>query len=158
MHAPSALSWIPETGRYYNYFYPAALVVAGTAALAFCLAITLSPVQPTQSLLFRLLLISALLLPFFLPKMHERYFYVADLLSIILPFFQPALFFVPLVMLSISFFAYQPTLFGVEPVPIGLLALGVFGLLVLLCRNALPELFPGTHKDEEASAAVEWTA
>jgi Gpi18-like mannosyltransferase len=142
MHAPSALSWIPESGRYFDYFYPAALILAASAAIALALAIWLSPSRLTRSLVLELALISSMLLPFLLPKMHERYFYVADLLSIIVGFYQPSLFFVPLLMITISFFAYQPTLFGVEPVPIGLLALGVFVLLVLLNRHALSRLFP----------------
>jgi len=142
MHAPSALSWIPESGRFYPYFYPAGLMLAGSAALALALAIFASPSRLTRSLVLELALISAMLLPFLLPKMHERYFYVADLLSIIVGFYQPSLFFVPVLMITISFFAYQPTLFGVEPVPIGLLALGVLVLLIALNRHALPRLFP----------------
>ena len=142
MHAPSALSWIPESGRFYPYFYPAGLMLAGSAALALALAIFASPSRLTRSLLLELALISAMLLPFLLPKMHERYFYVADLLSIMVGFYQPSLFFVPVLMITISFFAYQPTLFGVEPVPIGLLALGVFLVLIVLSRHALPRLFP----------------
>jgi Gpi18-like mannosyltransferase len=142
MHAPSALSWIPDTGRYFGYFYPAALILTGAAAIALVLAIYLSPSRLTRSLVLELALISAMLLPFLLPKMHERYFYIADLLSIIVGFYQPSFFFVPLLMTTISFFAYQPALFGVEPVPIGLLALGILVLLILLNRHALSRLFP----------------
>jgi Gpi18-like mannosyltransferase len=76
--------------------------------------------------------------------MHERYFYLADLLSILFAFYVPSHFFVPLIMIAISFFSYQPTLFGVEPFPMGLLAFGVFVVLVVLLRHALPRLFPVT--------------
>jgi Gpi18-like mannosyltransferase len=111
------------------------------------LAIYRSPSRLTRSLVLELALISVMLLPFLLPKMHERYFYMADLLSIIVGFYQPSFFFVPLLMIAISFFAYQPALFGVEPVPIALLALGVLVMLVLLNRHALSRLFPQSQDD-----------
>ncbi|MFH1185397.1 MAG: hypothetical protein V1755_10220 [Chloroflexota bacterium] len=144
MHAPTALAWIPDGGRYYPYFYTSALAVAATMALAFSWAIYRSSSKLTPGLLIELALISVILVPFFLPKMHERYFYLADLLSIVFAFYVPSHFFVPLLMITVSFFAYQPTLFGVEPVPMGLLALGVFILLVALLRHALARLFPST--------------
>ena len=155
MHAPSALAWIPDTGKYYTYFYSASLILAATLALGFCVVITLSKTRLTPSLLLRLALVAAILLPFLLPKMHERYFYVADLLSVILPFFEPTLFFVPLVMASVSFFAYQPTLFGAEPVSIAVLALGMLGLLILLGRDVLRNLYPPGLNNEEPSPEVE---
>ena len=144
MHAPTALAWLPDGGRYYRYFYTAALAVAATMALAFSWAIYRSSAKLTPGLLIELSLISVILLPFVLPKMHERYFYLADLLSILFAFYVPSHFFVPLIMITISFFSYQPTLFGVEPFPMGLLAFGVFVVLVVLLRHALPRLFPVT--------------
>jgi Gpi18-like mannosyltransferase len=81
-------------------------------------------------------------MPFVLPKMHERNFYPADVISIIFALYFPRLFFVPIVMNVISFFSYQPTLFGVEPVPISLLAFGVLILVIILSRDAIIQLFP----------------
>ncbi len=142
MHAPSALSWVPDGGRYYPYFYPAALIFACAAAIAYTWAVWRSPRGLTPALLVELALIAAILVPFTLPKMHERYFYLADMLSIILVFYEPKFFFVPVLMITISFFAYQPTLFGIEPVPIAFLALGVLTLLIVLGRHALSTLYP----------------
>jgi Gpi18-like mannosyltransferase len=141
MHAPSALSWIPDTGRFYPYFYPAGLVLAAAVGLAYSFAIYKGPAKMTPTVLLQLAMISVLLMPFVLPKMHERYFFLADVLSIIIAFYLPRYFFVPVLMTTISFFAYQPTLFGEEPVPIGMLALGVLALLIVLCRRALLDLF-----------------
>jgi len=146
MHAPSSLAWIPDSGRYYQYFYSSGMILAAAMAIAFSWAIYRSTVKLSPNLLIELALVSVVLVPFFLPKMHERYFYLADILSIVFAFYVPAYFFVPLLMITVSFFAYQPTLFGVEPVPMGLLALGVFFVLVALLRHALPRLFPSTTK------------
>lgn len=140
MHAPSALAWIPDTGRYFGYFQASALVLAAAAAVAYVWAVFRSPSRLTAPLLVELALIAAVLMPFCLPKMHERYFYLADELSIALAFFVPSLFYVPVLMICISFFAYQPALFGAEPVPMGVLALGVLVVIIVLLRHALPRL------------------
>jgi Gpi18-like mannosyltransferase len=146
MHAASALSWIPESGRYYPYFYPVGLIAATTAAIAYTLAVWKSAAKITPGLLVELALLSTLMMPFLLPKMHERYFFVADILSLIFAFYVPGYFFVPLGMIGVSFFAYQPALFGAEPASIGLLALVVFLLLAALSRHALSALYPTPTK------------
>jgi len=155
MHAPSALAWFPDTGRFYPYFYPASIVVAVAGMLAFIVGMARSPSRLTDSLLLELALISTMLLPFMLPKMHERYFYLADLLSIIVAFYRPGFYFVPVAMISISFFSYQPTLFGSEPVPIGVLAAGILCLLVILGRDAVSELYPSAEASAAETPAVE---
>ena len=146
MHAPSSLAWIPDGGRYFPHFHSAALFLAVAMAGAYCWSICRSRVKISAGLIVELALVSAIIVPFYLPKMHERYFYLADVLSLVLAFYLPSYFFVPLMMISISFFAYQPALFGVEPVPMGLLALGVFVLLVALLRHVFARLYP-THAD-----------
>jgi Gpi18-like mannosyltransferase len=155
MHAPSALAWIPDTGRYFRYFNAAALVVAAAAALAFVWAASRGRDKLTSGLLLELALISVLLMPFCLPRMHERYFYMADVMSIVVPFFIPSLFFVPVIMITTSFFAYQPTLFGAEPVSMGILALGVLFLLVILIRHAGKQLLAMSKDGRPPTRAVE---
>ena len=154
MHAPSLLSWIPDSGRFYPYFYPAGLILAITTGFFLAVLSFKSQIKLTSSVFIELALLSVLLMPFVLPKMHERYFYPADVISLIFAFYFPRYFFVPIAMSVISFFAYQPTLFGVEPVPIGLLALGVFLLLIILVRDALIHLFPSPMETETPPDAV----
>jgi Gpi18-like mannosyltransferase len=154
MHAPSALAWLPDTGRLYPYFYPASLVVAAACVLVFTVGMARSPSRLTDARLIELALISTLLLPFSLPKMHERYFFLADLLSIVVAFYWPRFYFVPVAMISISFFAYQPTLFGTEPIPMGVLAAGILCILVVVGRHALSELYPASGHTELETQAV----
>jgi Gpi18-like mannosyltransferase len=142
MHAPSLLSWIPDTGRFYPYFYPIGLLAALVAALCYVLLVYRSRTKLSSSLLVELATISVMVVPFLLPKMHERYFYPADVFTILLAFYRPRLFYVPIGMSIISFFAYQPTIFDAQPVPIAALALGVLVLLMILTRDALLELYP----------------
>jgi Gpi18-like mannosyltransferase len=91
-------------------------------------------------------------MPFLLPKMHERYFYPADVFTILLAFYCPRFFMVPIGMSIISYFTYQPTIFESEPVSIAILAVGVLLLLIVLIRDAVLELYPHTS---EVSAEVE---
>lgn len=149
MHAPSALAWIPSSGRFYPYFYPVGLLLGVAAAVLIVIGIYRSQAKISPALLAEVALLSVMWLPFLLPKMHERYFYPADVFSIIFAFFEPQFLFVPIGMITISFFAYQPTLFGVEPVSMSILALGVFGLLALVTRHALGLLFPAPPASAE---------
>ncbi len=140
MHAPSMLSWIPDMSKFYLYFYPIGLLAAVVAALTYWLIVYRSRAKLNASLVVELAAISVMLMPFVLPKMHERYFYPADVLTILLAFYRPKLFFVPVGMSIISFFSYQPTIFGVEPVSIAALAFGVLVLLIILIRDAVLQL------------------
>ncbi len=137
MHAPSLLSLIPNSGRFYPYFYPAGLILAIAVGLLLFIMIYKSQVGLTSSLLIELSLISVMLMPFVLPKMLDRYFYPADVLSILFAFYFPRYFYIPIGMSIISFFAYQPTLFQTEPVAIPVLALGILILLVVVIRDAV---------------------
>jgi Gpi18-like mannosyltransferase len=53
----------------------------------------------------------AILVPFLLPAMHERYFYLADVLSVVLAFYRPRLWYLPLIVQASSFLSYVPFLF-----------------------------------------------
>jgi len=55
---------------------------------------------------------SLALVPFLLPKMHERYFYPADVFSLVAAFFIPEIWFVPIAYQVISLLSYTPFLLG----------------------------------------------
>jgi len=57
----------------------------------------------------------AILVPFVLPGMHERYFYLADVLSVVLAFYRPRLWFVALLVQAASLLSYLPFLFWEMP-------------------------------------------
>jgi Gpi18-like mannosyltransferase len=66
------------------------------------------PVTPALILLAALA--SAALTPFVLPKMHDRYFYAADVLSIIAFFYFPQMWMIPIAYQVVSFLSYLPFL------------------------------------------------
>jgi Gpi18-like mannosyltransferase len=137
MHAPSFFSLIPNSGRFYPYFYPAGLTLALAVGLLLSILVYKSQAKLTPSMLIELSLISVMIIPFVLPKMLDRYFYPADILSILFAFYFPSYFYIPISMSIISFFAYQPTLFQAEPVTIPVLALGILTMLTILTKHAV---------------------
>jgi hypothetical protein len=82
-----------------------------------------------------------LLIPLFLPKMHERYFYPADLLSLCLGFIEPTLFAVPIIIVGVSFLSYQPFLFERSYVPLLLLAIVLVGLTAFVTFRTVKGLY-----------------
>ena len=57
-------------------------------------------------------LASVALVPFVLPRMHQRYFYPQDLLALVAAFFLPVLWFLPILSQVITFLSYGPFLFN----------------------------------------------
>lgn len=146
MNAPNMYRWFPD--QHYDIFYPAGVVWA--LAMVFLLAIGVykSRAKITTEVMILLATISLVMLPYFLPKMHERYFLPADVVSIIFAFYFPKYFFVPLTLWSISFFSYFPFLFGFEVIPLSLLAVVLLITLVVLLRHLASVLYTGNFGDE----------
>ncbi len=57
----------------------------------------------------------ALLIPFLLPAMHERYFYLADILTVVVAFYRPNLWYVPVLVQTSSALSYVPYMFRPPP-------------------------------------------
>jgi Gpi18-like mannosyltransferase len=139
LNAPTLYAWLPET--LYTVLVPAGMIWAVSLVFLYMLAVFKSRANLSQGLILNLGMLAVLLVPFILPKMHERYFYPADLLSIAFGFFFPEHFFIPIVMGMISFFAYQPFLFGRQLVPLEILAFGVLVILILVTHKAIHALY-----------------
>lgn len=83
----------------------AALAVAGVLAL-FARAARV----PTPALFVLLSLASVLFLPYLLPRMHERYFYLADLFAVLYAFYERDRFIVAILVVFSSLVSYLPFL------------------------------------------------
>ena len=64
------------------------------------------PVSLTNEYLVRLALLSAVLFPFILPGMHERYMYAGDLLAVVYMLYFPRKFYYAVGIPIVSFFSY----------------------------------------------------
>ncbi len=104
MKAPNLYSFMPE-----SWYQPGAAIgtLIAVLALLFWLRHTTGS-RPTSnpSWIVLIALTSVALTPFLLPKMHDRYFYPADVFSIILAFYWTGLWFIPIAYQTISLLAY----------------------------------------------------
>lgn len=128
LNAPSIYQWFPQAD--YDRFVTLGLLLTGavTFTLVGLLFRRFRCFTPLQ--LVQVALGFNLLLPWLLPKMHDRYLFTADVLSVVLAFGQPGYGGVALVTVAVSLGSYAPYLLGREVVPLGVLAL-VLGVLVV---------------------------
>lgn len=150
LNAPTVYAWVPDTKRVFNLLYIPGVIMGAIAAFVITVIIYKSRNEPTPPLTLELALISLLVIPFFLPKMHERYFYPADVISIAFAFYSPQYYFIPLAIGAISFFSYEPFLFNIETVPLSMLAMGLLLIITILARHAVILLY---RSDPERTAS-----
>jgi Gpi18-like mannosyltransferase len=141
MNAPSIYTWVPQTKEVFNLLYVPGILLGGVMAFLLVVLIYKSQAELTPSTIIELSLISFMLIPFFLPKMHERYFFPADVISIAFAFYFPQLFFIPIAMSAVSFLSYEPYLFEQTPVPFPVLTLGLLIAICLLVKNVITNLY-----------------
>lgn len=89
------------------------IVLTGVLALALIVPAVVRRIELTATRVVLAATVSAILVPYFLPAMHERYFYVADALTVIAAFHLPRrLWALPVLEQFASLFAYAPFLLG----------------------------------------------
>ncbi len=127
MNTPNLYAFLP------NQFYGLIVPLGTLMAAAVCIAILWSVIQNKNDFsIERIILFSlviSVVLPYVLPKMHERYFYPAALLAIVYYFFQPRIHLIPLALQATSLLSYTLFLIGDELVPISITAM-INGLIV----------------------------
>jgi Gpi18-like mannosyltransferase len=141
-NAPNMYTWFPESMNV--LLYPGAVIFAVSICLIYVAVILKSHVRLSKHLIVQLAFLSALLVPYFLPKTHDRYFYPSDILSIVYGFFFPGYFYIPLAANLISFFIYEPFLFDTNIFPQPVLALALLIVIVIVIRQMIMILYkPG---------------
>ena len=147
MNAPNLYAFAPD------WFYDAGRVLGFVVTAAACAAFALAPVRWRAALTPRFLLLAAtlslLLVPFLLPKMHDRYFYAVDVVAIALAWHDRRLWYAPVLSQLSSAIAYVPILseaaFGIDDgyVALGPVAVVINTVLVfLLTREYWRSLHP----------------
>jgi hypothetical protein len=97
-------------------------------------------IRVRQNAIVDIVLWSVLMANFFLPAMHERYLFVADVISWVYYVIKKRHKYVPLMTNLISLIAYFPFLFGIEPIPHEYAAFGYAALLALVTRQVFLDL------------------
>ncbi len=106
MHAPNLYSLLVGHPRWVQVIYYGGLISAALFIAAWTFFYARRRFALTPRLILLTALMSAAIVPFVLPKMHDRYFYPVDNLSYVLTFFAPSYWYVALGYQIISGLAY----------------------------------------------------
>lgn len=160
MKFPNLYVWIPDI--YYDW-WPLGVVFGGCVVALLVAVVYKSTAHVTVELIVFLATYSVLVVPYMLPKMHDRYFFPADVIAIVLAFYLPRYWYVPVVIGIVSVLTYVHYLghpyryFGgdlpiIPLVPLELLAVVPAMLIVALSRELYMKLYPKSQTLAPASA------
>lgn len=158
LNAPSFYQWLPSDAPA-DYWKWTGMILAALFILVLSILLLLHKQQLTTALLLKVTLVFALAIPFLLPEMHERYFYLADVVSILYTFSFPRAFYVAIVMQLCSLLSYAPYLLHTQLIPLSYVAGAVLLLLIIVLIDLLRTLYarPSAtlpHTDKHASPPI----
>ena len=146
--APNWYQWV--SNAHYAVFWQAGVVLTMVATVFLVLAMQEAPLADRAAWDSSAALLSVLVVPYFLPGMHERYFFAADLFALAWAFLVPGGWIVAVLVGGCSFFTYLPYLFEIEPVPRPLLALGMTVALGLAATRFVRMTWGVAGKEKQA--------
>jgi len=146
LSAPNLYQWIPLDSTVVaanaKLLINGGFVFALSAVFLLRYLIYKSEAELNEAFIIKCSLVLSLLVPFVLPEMHERYFFMADVVSIIYAFYFPRFFYFPLLLVGVSFISYTPFLFGRSVFDLSYLAVILAGVLILSMRDLILDLYP----------------
>lgn len=139
LNAPTIYQWFPQ-GDFLT-FSRIGLLFSAAAIFAFVFLVYKKRGEINSDHVIKISFILLSAIPFFLPRMHERYFFPADIFSIVYACYFPRYFFIPIGMQIISFFSYGPFLFGSSP-NFKFLSFGMFAIILITLTDLFFDLYP----------------
>ncbi|MFA5235873.1 MAG: glycosyltransferase 87 family protein [Bacilli bacterium] len=140
LNMPNLYVWFPGDIYRYNLLAPLGFgIFALLMAVAFFFLVN-KKIRVRKFSIVDIVLWSVLMANFFLPAMHERYLFIADVMSWVYYVIKKRHKYVPLMINLISLIAYFPFLFGIEPIPHEYAAFGYAALLALVTRQVFFDL------------------
>lgn len=164
-YAPNLYQWIDYR---HDELYPAGIILSAYVVLALTLLVYKSRAKMTANLLVQLAAFSVLVMPFILPRMRDRYFILAEITAIILAFYIPKYWYVPVIISLSNFMVHIRHLYKYKPMTMNqlsilmLVAVIVLGVKLLITLEYLPpprSIFPargkGLRRRSERSAELD---
>jgi Gpi18-like mannosyltransferase len=155
MNAPNFYYLLPREWR--AVIVPLGIVIAAITLLYWAFNTARSKLPLENDNLLLLAVVSVALTPFLLPKMHDRYFYPADVLSIAVAFYFPQLWVIPVFYQIISATAISGFLFNASPTSITLAVL-LNAITIAVILRAQRFVAHDTATDERIASALSWAA
>jgi hypothetical protein len=110
LNAPSVYQFLPSDVNDHA-IHTAGILFTGVLVLALIGAVVFSRVELTPTRIILVATASVIVVPFFLPSMHEQYFYLADVLSVVAACYLPRrLWYLPVLVQAASFLSYLQVL------------------------------------------------
>ncbi|MBQ6569053.1 MAG: DUF2029 domain-containing protein [Clostridia bacterium] len=113
-------------------FTTATIILTGAALLCLLYVVYIKRDRMDREILVRTAFLCSLIVPMFLPQMHERYFFLADCLSLLIPVLVKDRIFVPIAVVYCSFRAYASFEMNDPSVNLRLLAV-IMILTMVIC-------------------------
>lgn len=157
MSLPNLYTWIPDASegdasQLPPYLGKAAVLLAGAAVLIVLFCLWRKRFVLSGEMMVTLALLFAILLPFVLPYMHERYYYPAEIFALVFAFYFPKKLYIAVIMELTCTYAECQYLFGSNFMRMEFLALLVLFNLIVIGRHAVR--LAQTNPVEEAGAAA----
>jgi Gpi18-like mannosyltransferase len=103
-NAPNLYQWLPN--QHYSIVMPIGVLLTAGLIVAISVAVARRQVVIEPNFLVSLYVTSTLVIPFFLPRMHDRYFFPADVGTLLFAVYYPKYTWMPIVMQVASALAY----------------------------------------------------
>lgn len=147
MFLPNLYTWLPESTPV--YISRAAVLLAGGLVLTALFCLSRKNYRLTKGITVTLALFFALMVPFVLPYMHERYNFPADILSVIFAFYFPRRWYLAAVIQVASAFVVCHNLFQTDFFSIQLLGVVMLFVILLVAQHLVRQI--SENPGEEAA-------
>lgn len=143
-NAPSFYQWLPATAPAYWKWIGVSFAAAFVMFIGGLLVASKKRITP--EIVLKVALVFVIAIPFLLPEMHDRYFYLADVISIVAAFYFPRMFYIAISVQLCSLLSYAPYLIHTEIVSLTYVAVVVLILVIITTADLVVTLYPGIRK------------
>ena len=145
LNCPTLWALFPESE--FDVFGSAALFLSGGLCLAFGVFVYTKKDKLNSKLLFDTAFIFTLIIPFLLPRMHERYFYLAEAMSAIYIILHKDRILVAPAIAFTGYCVYSAYLFGNLPLSLEILSIANAAVIIYVLKKFAEDLSLGAKND-----------
>jgi len=139
--APNLFQLLPIPVQQMPFWEHAGILLTLGIVLILSLVVLASKRKITNEIALKLALTFVLIVPFFLPDMHDRYFYIADVLSLSYAFYSPKHFYVPIIVQFCSLESYTGFLMQNMAIAAPILAILMLGVTTMVVWDLVKTLW-----------------